>query len=133
MSISRTRSQTIVADAVEENAWAQLGFISNLLVRCRPSALRQKYLTCCAWSASQLRLTSIGKTSGLHLRLVKLLLPSKSHLSTALSNSYRLRGSSFKNIFVRKSMTTEERSRELFGKSVRRAMTNLATVFKSPV
>ncbi|KAK6030971.1 hypothetical protein OSTOST_02881, partial [Ostertagia ostertagi] len=29
------------------------------------------------------------------------------------SNSYRLRNSSFKNIFVRKSMTTEERSREL--------------------
>lgn len=54
----------------------------------------------------------MGKPNDTQSRLVKIVLPSKSHWSTALSNAYRLRSSCFKNIFVRKSLTQEERKKE---------------------
>lgn len=54
----------------------------------------------------------MGKLNDTYPRLVKLVLPSKSHWSTALSNAYRLRSSCFKNIFIRKSLTPDERKKE---------------------
>lgn len=47
-----------------------------------------------------------------HPRLVKLVLPSRSHCIAALSNSYKLRSSCFTNVFIRKSLTPMERKRE---------------------
>lgn len=46
-------------------------------------------------------------------RKVKVVLPSKSHWVTALSNAWRLRSSAtFRRVRVRRSMTFEERQRE---------------------
>lgn len=45
-------------------------------------------------------------------RLVKVVLPSKSHWVTALSNSYRLRNTIFTNVKLRRSMSFTERKHE---------------------
>ncbi|VDL82854.1 unnamed protein product [Nippostrongylus brasiliensis] len=55
----------------------------------------------------------MGKPTDSRPRLVKLLLPSRSHWKTALSNSYRLRSNpNFSNVFIRKSLTEAERKKE---------------------
>lgn len=54
----------------------------------------------------------LGRPNDRFPRLVKVVLPSRSHWTTALSNSYRLRNSGFNNIYVRKSMTQEERRKD---------------------
>uniref|UniRef100_A0A7I4YTI5 Transposase_22 domain-containing protein n=1 Tax=Haemonchus contortus TaxID=6289 RepID=A0A7I4YTI5_HAECO len=54
----------------------------------------------------------MGRPGGPHPRLVKLVLPAKGHWITAISNSHRLRNSSWSNVFVRRSLTKEERDRE---------------------
>ncbi|KHJ96697.1 hypothetical protein OESDEN_03337 [Oesophagostomum dentatum] len=45
-------------------------------------------------------------------RTVKVLLPSRSHWVRALSNAYLLRRSKFSNVYVRRSMSASERTRE---------------------
>ncbi|XGW28740.1 hypothetical protein V3C99_008492 [Haemonchus contortus] len=52
----------------------------------------------------------MGKPDSSRPRLVKLVLPSKTHWITALTNSHRLRTSSFSTVFVRKSLTPAERT-----------------------
>lgn len=54
----------------------------------------------------------MGTRSNSSPRLVKLVLPSKSHWITALANAHRLRREGFANVYIRKSMTLEERKRE---------------------
>lgn len=60
-----------------------------------------------------LELYRMGRQERGHVRKVKVVLPSKSHWATALSNSWRLRGSAaFAKVRVRRSMTQEERTHE---------------------
>lgn len=60
-----------------------------------------------------LELYRMGRQERGRVRKVKVVLPSKSHWATALSNSWRLRGSAaFTKVRVRRSMTQEERKRE---------------------
>ncbi|KIH43934.1 hypothetical protein ANCDUO_26053 [Ancylostoma duodenale] len=54
----------------------------------------------------------MGKPNPARPRLVKVVLPSTSCWRTALSNSRLLRESAFSNVFIRRSMTPEERKRE---------------------
>ncbi|KAK6764551.1 hypothetical protein RB195_024756 [Necator americanus] len=54
----------------------------------------------------------LGKLNGNKPRLVKVVLPSRSHWTKALSRSHLQRRTSLSNIFVRKSMTAEERKRD---------------------
>ncbi|EYC20166.1 hypothetical protein Y032_0022g484 [Ancylostoma ceylanicum] len=54
----------------------------------------------------------MGKPNSAKPRLVKVVLPSTSCWRTALSNSRLLRSSASSNVFIRKSMTPEERKRE---------------------
>ncbi|EYC13755.1 hypothetical protein Y032_0042g504 [Ancylostoma ceylanicum] len=54
----------------------------------------------------------LGKWDGARPRLVKVVLPSKTHWATALANAYRLRSTGLANIHIRRSMTLEERRRE---------------------
>ncbi|VDL80495.1 unnamed protein product [Nippostrongylus brasiliensis] len=54
----------------------------------------------------------MGKFSSSRPRLVKVILYSRSQWITALSNAYRLRSTEFKTVFVRKSMSLEERRHE---------------------
>ncbi|EYC38448.1 hypothetical protein Y032_0715g1768 [Ancylostoma ceylanicum] len=51
----------------------------------------------------------MGRVNGGRPRLVKLILPSRSYWATALRNAHRLRTSSYSSVFVRKSMTPDER------------------------
>lgn len=54
----------------------------------------------------------MGKPDSARPRLVKLVLPSKAHWLTALSNARLLRSSKFSDVFIRRSMTLEERKKE---------------------
>lgn len=54
----------------------------------------------------------MGKYNDLKPRLVKIVLPSRTHWALALSNAHLLRRTQFANIYVRKSMTSAERARE---------------------
>ncbi|XGW16282.1 hypothetical protein V3C99_001610, partial [Haemonchus contortus] len=54
----------------------------------------------------------MGKLDPSRPRLVKILLPSKAHWRTALANAKNLRSAGLANVFVRKSMTAEERRHE---------------------
>ncbi|KAK6761108.1 hypothetical protein RB195_022249 [Necator americanus] len=54
----------------------------------------------------------LGEFNGNKPRLVKVVLPSRSHWAKALSRAHLLRRTSFSNIFVRKSMTAAERKRD---------------------
>ncbi|EYC08158.1 hypothetical protein Y032_0067g24 [Ancylostoma ceylanicum] len=54
----------------------------------------------------------LGKYDISRPRLLKILLPSRSHWSAVLANSHKLRSCGFQNIYVRRSMTTTERQRE---------------------
>lgn len=54
----------------------------------------------------------MGEPDSSRPRLVKLVLPSRSHWITALTNSHRLRASSLPTVFVRKSLTSAERTLE---------------------
>ncbi|KAK6042077.1 hypothetical protein COOONC_20418, partial [Cooperia oncophora] len=75
----------------------------------RPS---EKQLICWTVECRPVELYRLGTPSG-RPRLVKLVLPSRSHWKTALGNAKCLKAStSFKNVFIRKSMTAEERKRE---------------------
>lgn len=71
------------------------GILDVLKVECRPVELYR-----------------MGKPEASRPRLVKLVLPSKAHWLTALSNSRLLRSSEFSDVFIRRSMTSEERRRE---------------------
>ncbi|KAK6060387.1 hypothetical protein COOONC_01955, partial [Cooperia oncophora] len=59
-----------------------------------------------------LEIYRLGKLADSLPRLVKLVLPSRSHWATALSNSRLLRDSEFANVYIRKSMTPAERKRD---------------------
>ncbi|KAK6044864.1 endonuclease/exonuclease/phosphatase family protein, partial [Cooperia oncophora] len=59
-----------------------------------------------------LEIYRLGKLADSRPRLVKLVLPSRSHWATALSNSRLLRDSEFANVYIRKSMTPAERKRD---------------------
>ncbi|EYC04637.1 hypothetical protein Y032_0086g1901 [Ancylostoma ceylanicum] len=54
----------------------------------------------------------LGKFENSKPRLVKVVLPSKTHWTTALRNARLLRRSEFSNVFVRMSMTKAERARD---------------------
>ncbi|VDO36388.1 unnamed protein product [Haemonchus placei] len=54
----------------------------------------------------------MGKEDRSRPRLVKVLLPSRFHWRTALANARNLKSSGFANIFVRRSMTPDERKLE---------------------
>lgn len=54
----------------------------------------------------------MGRLENSRPRLVKLLLPSKAHWATALSNACLLRSSELSEVFIRKSMTPDERKKE---------------------
>uniref|UniRef100_A0A7I4XYW4 Uncharacterized protein n=1 Tax=Haemonchus contortus TaxID=6289 RepID=A0A7I4XYW4_HAECO len=54
----------------------------------------------------------MGKEVSSRPRLVKVLLPSRFHWRTALANARNLKTNGFANIFVRRSMTHEERKQE---------------------
>ncbi|XGW02668.1 hypothetical protein V3C99_014589 [Haemonchus contortus] len=54
----------------------------------------------------------MGKPDSARPRLVKIVLPSRAYWRTALKNAKNLRASGFHNVFVRKSLTAEERKRE---------------------
>lgn len=69
--------------------------LDHLGVECRPVELYR-----------------MGKPNDSHPRLIKLVLPSRSHWVTALSNAYKLRSSRFKDVYIRKSLTAAERKRE---------------------
>lgn len=71
------------------------GILDVLKVECRPVELYR-----------------MGKLDTARPRLVKLVLPSKAHWLTALSNARLLRSSEFRDVFLRRSMTPEERRKE---------------------
>nr|CDJ90946.1 hypothetical protein HCOI_01249700 [Haemonchus contortus] len=54
----------------------------------------------------------VGKPNSKHPRLVKVVLPSRSHRRRALANARLLRDTGFPKIFIRRSMTEDERKRE---------------------
>ncbi|KAK6733687.1 hypothetical protein RB195_017442 [Necator americanus] len=54
----------------------------------------------------------LGKFNGNNQRLVKVVLPSRSHWAKALSRAHFVRRTSLSNMFVRKSMTAAERKRD---------------------
>ncbi|EYC12491.1 hypothetical protein Y032_0047g1510 [Ancylostoma ceylanicum] len=54
----------------------------------------------------------MGKFNPTHPRLVKVVLPSKFFWRTALANARSLRSAGFPDIYIRKSMTAEERKRD---------------------
>uniref|UniRef100_W6NMH4 Uncharacterized protein n=1 Tax=Haemonchus contortus TaxID=6289 RepID=W6NMH4_HAECO len=54
----------------------------------------------------------MGKPNDARPRLVKVMLPSRSHWITALTKSHCLRSAGFSNVYVRKSMTAAERKHE---------------------
>ncbi|KAL6733767.1 hypothetical protein Aduo_004388 [Ancylostoma duodenale] len=54
----------------------------------------------------------MGRLNGDRPRVVKLVLPSRSYWATALANAHRLRKSSLASVFVRRSMTADERKRD---------------------
>nr|CDJ82952.1 unnamed protein product [Haemonchus contortus] len=54
----------------------------------------------------------MGKPDPKRPRLVKVVLPASSHWRTALANARLLRNAGFPSVFIRKSMTLEERQRD---------------------
>ena len=54
----------------------------------------------------------VGKSNGSRPPLVKVVFPSKFYWRKALSNSPKLRRAGFNNIYIRKSMTADERQHE---------------------
>uniref|UniRef100_A0A7I4XWK3 KH_dom_type_1 domain-containing protein n=1 Tax=Haemonchus contortus TaxID=6289 RepID=A0A7I4XWK3_HAECO len=86
--VSSSRRQKEVEDKVTE-------VLDVLGVECRPVEVYR-----------------MGRPGGSRPRLIKLVLPSKSHWASALSNSYRLRNSGLSNVYIRKSLTREEREHE---------------------
>ncbi|VDL80227.1 unnamed protein product [Nippostrongylus brasiliensis] len=54
----------------------------------------------------------MGSPSSHRPRLVKVVLPTVGHWRTALSNTRQLRDAGFRDVFVRRSMTAEERQRD---------------------
>ncbi|EYC40050.1 hypothetical protein Y032_0631g860 [Ancylostoma ceylanicum] len=106
---AETRAPTIVISGLEEADNRMLPsqhqadvenkvtkILDVLNVQCRPSAVFR-----------------IGKID--NSRLVKVLLPSAYHWRSALANARLLRSSSFSNVFIRRSMTSEERKHD-FGR-----------------
>ena len=99
------RSRTIVISGVQESS-------NDLRASERARDLRSRVddimdvldIDCCPSE-----ILRIGKASPDRPRLVKVIFPSTYYWQKALANSYRLRNSPFSNIFIRKSMTTEER------------------------
>ncbi|PIO76882.1 hypothetical protein TELCIR_01034 [Teladorsagia circumcincta] len=69
--------------------------LDALKVECRPSEIYR-----------------IGKSDPKRPRLVKVVLPARSHWRTALANARLLRDAGFPQVFIRKSMTLEERQRD---------------------
>lgn len=64
-------------------------------VECRPSEIYR-----------------MGKIDPRRPRLVKVVFPSQAHWRTALANARLLKESGFPNVYIRRSMTAEERQRE---------------------
>ncbi|XGW11675.1 hypothetical protein V3C99_012840 [Haemonchus contortus] len=86
-------SPNLRPSAKQSELEAKVGDLLDVLgVECRP-----------------LEIYRLGKAMDTHPRLVKLVLPSRSYWITALSNSYRLRNSGFRNVYIRRSMTAAER------------------------
>ncbi|VDL75969.1 unnamed protein product [Nippostrongylus brasiliensis] len=54
----------------------------------------------------------MGELDPTRSRLVKVVLPSSTHWRIALANAHRLRSANFRDIFIRKSMTVEERRKQ---------------------
>ncbi|VDO86611.1 unnamed protein product [Heligmosomoides polygyrus] len=54
----------------------------------------------------------MGRSSASKPRLIKVVLPSKYYWRKALANARHLRGTGYADVFVRKSMTAEERKNE---------------------
>ncbi|KIH63414.1 hypothetical protein ANCDUO_06282 [Ancylostoma duodenale] len=54
----------------------------------------------------------MGKLNETRPRLVKVVLPSRSHWSRALSNAYLLRRNKYSSVHVRRSMTSNERAKK---------------------
>ncbi|KHJ89753.1 hypothetical protein OESDEN_10414 [Oesophagostomum dentatum] len=54
----------------------------------------------------------VGKYDEKRKRLIKVVLPSKTHFARALAKAHKLRGITLSNIYVRKSMTTAERAKD---------------------
>ncbi|EYC38715.1 hypothetical protein Y032_0700g1639 [Ancylostoma ceylanicum] len=54
----------------------------------------------------------MGKPDPVRPRVVEVLLPTRSHWRTALANAQLLKNAGFSNIFIRKSMSAEERRQD---------------------
>ncbi|KAL6741903.1 hypothetical protein Aduo_015110 [Ancylostoma duodenale] len=105
---AETRARTIVISGLEEADSRMLPsqhqadvekkvteVLDVLNVQCRPSDIFR-----------------IGKMDNSRPRLVKVVLPSTYHWRIALANARLLRSSKFSYVFVRRSMSSEERKRE---------------------
>ncbi|KAL6734052.1 hypothetical protein Aduo_004635 [Ancylostoma duodenale] len=122
MMILKGRMRQEVSDAVEKEKRDRSLVISGLAEwgMDKPLLQRQKYLyEQVADILDTLKVDCLpevvyrmGKYSETRPRLVKVVLPSRSHWSLALSKAYLLRRTKYSNIYVRRSMTSAERKQE---------------------
>ncbi|VDO26096.1 unnamed protein product [Haemonchus placei] len=112
-----------VSDAVDEDKRSRSFVISGLeeaSPQMRPSERQidlegkvRDVLDCLNVECRPVEIYRLGKPATDRPRLVKIVLPSKSHWRTAFKNAKNLKFSSqLKSVFVRRSMTQEERSRD---------------------
>ena len=108
MTYTYKRSRTIVISGVAEPP-------PNLRASERALDLNKKLddifdvlnIDCCATEAYR-----VGKPNQNRPRLVKVVLPSRFYWRLALSNARLLNSSGFSDIYIRRSMTEEERRKE---------------------